>query len=408
MLDSSARVVQQAEQRAGEIGRHSDDATFFLQFGDIVRQKLEHVVDALVTGAGSGPGGAAAFNASKVAALDRLIAIQTGQLQAIRKEALTARDQLAAAFDGLARETASLVGDIAALAQDDDTPSEAGNPSNRLQSLSADILHLRTLHTRSRELGLQSQGTAQRAADASAKLGHHLYEVTALNLELHLQALNAIVKTARLGSVGAPLGVLSAHVHEVSQDSGRSVAEILPLLDRIRECTTSLGDDGQQSGVGTTNGDSALERGLQDIVRLHAQFHETSTTAATLATRQTQSLAEVSTHLDFLAGFDTLLTELIADLGAARVGLAPHLSSISATPAQEAELLVAYTMESEREIHRRILGEPLVVSVTTSATAARDAITTQLATGASDDPTPSPAIESAASPSAAGDNVEFF
>ncbi len=402
MMDSSASVVDQAHQRAETIRRHSEEAAYFIQFGDIVRQKLEHVVDALASGI------KARNNTSQTVALDRLIAIQAGQLDAIRTEVVTARDKLALAFNGLASETAQLVEDIFALAQNKNSGGETPDDSNRLQNLSAEILQLQGLHARGDELGIQSQRMTQRAAEASEKLTEHLGEVNTLNFELRIQALNAIVKTARLGSDGVTLGVLSAHVHEVSHDSGTSVAEILKLLDRLRAGTSLLGEGSQPTVAENETGESALERGLHDFAALHQKFQQTSDEATLLATRQGEILAEASANLDFLAAFDVRVTATLEELQTARTSLKPHLSPGEAGAAPETELLDAYTMESEREIHRRVVGKSELVSVpalpannpadTATATPSANESTHLVTTTLTSD---TPATEN-------NDNVEFF
>lgn len=398
MMDSSASVVEQAERRAGTIRRHSEDAAYFIQFGDIVRQKLEHVVDALATGAKAND------PAAQTGALDQLIAIQAGQLDAIRAEAVTARDKLAFAFNGLACETAKLVEDIFALAQSKNAEGGTLDNSNRLQNLSADILQLQTLHARGYELGGQSQGMTQRAAEASAKLAGHLSEVNTLNFELRIQALNAIVKTARLGADGVTLGVLSAHVHEVSHDSGHSVAEILKLLDSLRAGTSLLGH-GQPTVAGNEAGESALERGLRDIAALHQKFQQTSGEAASLATRQEEILAEASANLDFLSAFDLRMRATLEELQAARTRLKPHLSSRETGSGPDPELSGSYTMESEREIHRRVTGTAELVSAT-----ANNPTEAAMADPSANEPA-SPVIATTVGDTPAthnNDNVEFF
>ncbi|HEY4248908.1 MAG TPA: hypothetical protein VGM64_18940 [Lacunisphaera sp.] len=389
MMDTSAAVVKQAERRAGTIRRHSEDAAYFIQFGDIVRQKLEHVVDALATGA------EANNSIAQTGALDRLIAIQAGQLDAVRAEVVTAREKLAFAFNGLAGETTKLVEDIFALAQSKNVGSGTPEHSNRLQDLSAEILQLQSLHIRGYKLGMQSQGTTQRAAEASEKLAGHLSEVSTLNFELRIQALNAIVKTARLGADGVTLGVLSAHVHEVSHDSGQSVTEILQLLDSLRAGTSLLGQGSQPTVAGNETGESALERGLHNIAALHQKFQQTSEEASSLATRQGEILAEASANLDFLSAFDLRMTATLEALQAARTRLKPHLSSREAGSDPQTELLGAYTMESEREIHRRVTDG--TESIAAIAIPANEPTTLVASTSTGE----TPATEN-------NDNVEFF
>jgi hypothetical protein len=401
MMNSSASVVEQAERRAGTIRRHSEDAAYFIQFGDIVRQKLEHVVDALATGAKSNN------SPAQNAALDRLIAIQAGQLDAIRAEAVTARDKLAFAFNGLACETAKLVEDIFALAESKNGGGGTTENSNRLQNLSAEILQLQGLHARGDELGKQSQGMTQRAAEASAKLAGHLNEVSTLNFELRIQALNAIVKTARLGTDGVTLGVLSAHVHEVSHDSGHSVAEILKLLENLRAGTSQLGH-GQPIVAGNETGESALERGLRDIAGLHQKFQQTADEATSLATRQTEILAEASANLDVLSAFDRRMMAVLETLRAVRTHLKPRVSPREAGSGPDPELSGSYTMESEREIHRRVtLAAKSAAGLVTST---NDQVDPAAADSSANEPTTWVASTSVHDMPAAesNDNVEFF
>ena len=51
LLDQAQAVLAQAQARSSQIGRQADEAVYYLQFGDILRQKLEHVGAALAEGA---------------------------------------------------------------------------------------------------------------------------------------------------------------------------------------------------------------------------------------------------------------------------------------------------------------------------------------------------------------------
>jgi hypothetical protein len=247
----------------------------------------------------------------------------------------------------------------------------------------------------------------QRAAEASAKLAGHLSEVSTLNFELRIQALNAIVKTARLGPDGVTLGVLSAHVHEVSHDSGHSVAAILKLLDSLRAGTSLLGQ-GQPTGAENGAGESALERGLRDIAALHQKFQQTADEATSLAKRQEEILAETSANLDFLSAFDLRMTATLEALQAVRTRLKPNLSSREASSGPDLELPGSYTMESEREIHRRVTGRAEPIAAV--ATPDNDSVGIATINPCANEPTKLVTSTSAcAIPTAeSNDNIEFF
>jgi ferritin-like metal-binding protein YciE len=85
LLDGALVALQQAEEHARQIAGHADEAVYHLQFGDIVRQKFEHIVAALQeAGQRLIIGDRAGKVGDTAEAADRVIAIQVGQLEFAR------------------------------------------------------------------------------------------------------------------------------------------------------------------------------------------------------------------------------------------------------------------------------------------------------------------------------------
>ena len=106
MLSSSLSVLSEAEGHTRAITGFAEDAGYYLQFGDIVRQKLEHVHSALKDAiALHASAGSAAKPASQRAAVGQILVVQSAQLAQVKAEITAAGEKLNATFGGLAEKT---------------------------------------------------------------------------------------------------------------------------------------------------------------------------------------------------------------------------------------------------------------------------------------------------------------
>ena len=347
LLDSSCNALQNAEQRTRQIARHADDAVYHIQFGDIVRQRLEHIVSSLeeasvasCSGVATGPETAS-----------RILDIQIGQLEAMQGEVEETRRQLLEAFDGLGQESGLLAEGIRHL---ESRETGEASDANLFDELKSELVRLEDLQHQGHRLCAQANETSQHAIESASRLSQHLDQVQDINREIHLQALNAIIKTALLGDEGRTLEVLSTHVHTVFQESSGIVQETIRILELVRASAHSTGAG---SGAGAANHD--LQGGLEQIVRVHGEFRGISTNALALVERQNTRLEEVRSRLEFLSGLSAKLDEFNDGLRALRATL-PEAGPVVATDgeAELAPLSRRYTMESERAVHRRVLGLP--------------------------------------------------
>lgn len=356
LLKTSRELLRTIEQRAQAIGTHAASAVYFLQSGDILRQKLEHVAEALETAARQStakpaPSTDANPNPPALAGapLSQLLAVQRAQLEAVSSEALAAHQRLTLAFEGLARETEGLLSDMTTLASVD-------HGAAALQALGADVQQIGTLQHRAEDLAHESSATALRSAELSKALQQHLDEVGNVSRELHLHALNAIIKTAWLGSAGASLGVLSSYVHDLSKESAQSVEEILRSLTEMQQAAAALSgpSDAHETAAAA---DAPLNAALQRIGMLDDDVRHTAVRADELAANQRLQLENASAHLAFLtrlADESRTPIQLLADLRSTLPE--PPRASGDPQAAENAALVGAYTMESERAVHRTVLG----------------------------------------------------
>jgi hypothetical protein len=329
VLTASWTALEEAERDTALIAAHASAAVYHLQFGDIVRQKLEHVAAALEEAAPEHAGD--------------VLPVEAGQLELVGEEIASARRQLDQAFAGLAEDARRLAGTIGRAGGESEDREAGEDP---LEELGAAFAQIEELEHRGSELCAGARATYDRATEAAGRLSQHMAEVEDINRQMHIQALNAIVKTALLGEEGRTLEVLSIHVQRVFGESRELVVESVGMIESLStDANRRPAGDGAPEDTA-----SALRRGLDQLARVRDEFQRAMRAAAAGSERQSAALAQARLSLGFLS-------EMEAEVAALRREVAEvHRSVPGAAPAGVHPVVLAgrYTIESEREVHRRM------------------------------------------------------
>jgi hypothetical protein len=350
LLQSFVTCAGKVAGAVGAVRMEAEELVYFLQVGDILRQKIEHVAEAL--------GGRVTARAS----LASIVRLQLAQIDAVRDEVEEARTKLGRAFAGLGEATSHLVAPILEMVE---LADRSGATGASFAALIADAAALRELGQRSDELGKATARAADEAATVARSIVEQLHEVSETNATMHMMALNAIVNTSRLGSSAAALNVLSVQVHEIASASGVIVAEVAPLVAKLGagERTETVADRPVD--------ESGMTLHLAEIEQLRAAVQDVGAQSGQLARAQRDTLAVSNRDVQFLLG-------LRDRLDAASVALRPLLVELGPTdeaPGEhEAATLTSYTMESERAVHRRILGTAEPVGASSGAPSTGNAL----------------------------------
>lgn len=400
LLDSSADTLVAAESRTRQITRHADDIVFHIQFGDIVRQQLEHIVSSLEDAAAALDSGAPNAQDKTAVILD----IQLAQIDAIAGEVGKTHRELSEGFGGLGEESRLLAESVRHL---DASGADGGRGRDVFSDLKTELARLEDLQGQGQTLCARANESSQQAIASAAGLSRHLDQIQDINREMHLQALNAIIKTALLGDEGRTLEVLSSHVHMVFQESSVLVDQTIQTLGHVH----TLANGTRESAVGgQTDAGADLQHSLSQIGKVNGEFHAVTGIALQLVEKQESRLQEVRERLGFLEALANGLAAFRAEVQPLRQSL-PEPKAESVSDDDLLSLTRRYTMESERIAHRRATGKPEADSMTRST---QPAVATEDNFDFFDDPRPAP--ETATTGPAAkankdsdfGDNIDLF
>lgn len=362
MLDQVLQGLQQAEQHMQTITQQASEAVFYLQFGDIIRQKSEHISAALrAIDANLQP----TINATEVSkwtsAADRVLAVQVGQLELIQTEVIAAQHKLAAAFQNLASAGEQL---HEALNQWEVQSSNQSTEADSLAAFKAEVLRMEELHHQGLQLRHGTQRSKQNAVNASNCLAGHVVKVKTLNADIHLHALNAIVRTSALGPQGATLSVLSTYVDSLYRESRDVAADLVTMFESVLQQTRAQNTEATVTAPEIQ--DVQLHAGINRIESACNNCRTALTSANTLVSQQHESLRNSQALLSFLGQYAAAIAGQIQELKEIRADLAPRLGDENVALPAPTELRDRYTMQSERDIHDSLVKLTAVTSTATT------------------------------------------
>jgi archaellum component FlaC len=352
LMDSSCATLHETESCIQEVSRHAQDAVFHLQFGDIMRQKAEHISDSLQEAAGAlGRGGDRAAAENRAVA-GGIVAVQVSQMESIAREVSEACEKLRASFAGINAGTKHFAESL-------ERGGDAGAEPrlDPLHALLADAEGLERLREEGCGLSQQARGAAKSAMESLGRLGKILDQVKAINHDMHLQALNAIIKTAPLGTGGATLEVLAIEVDRLFLQSNDLVQKIAATLEQILCCARGMLDENPITPGEPVTEEVCLRAALRNIAGAFGQFAATADQVGVLVQTQQEQLTMGRSQLDFLLEIAGTIEAQVRELRQVQKSFMPvHLDPAAIQASALEGLGARYTMASEREIHAKVFG----------------------------------------------------
>jgi methyl-accepting chemotaxis protein len=334
VADANAQIAVRFQGVSGAIG----DVVQALQSHDIVRQQIEHVVEALHR-----VDLPAASDTSRFAT----VRLQAAQLDNSRTTFERSVEQIRNALVRIEANVDEIALDAASLLAPSDAASEASFVSGLEANLAGILKVLESNAGADRLLGETVVAINQRLSEISGTIAG----VQTIGFEMHRIALNATIQAAHLGEDGGAMEIVASSVQGLSREAGTASSTIEDRLCGIRTAAQSL----QKAA---TRGDAAtqiaeLSRSLAGLNSMQQQasegLSETTHKIADLRHQITDAITAFGDQSD-VRGSLMRAVELLHDLSPATAGPA-------ATPAVE-QIAGTYTMQSERDVHNALFDTP--------------------------------------------------
>ena len=208
-----------------------------IQFHDISRQQIEHIVqtlDEIRTFFSKGKSGEYIYDETQGDSLAKayaVLSLQVEQMNQVIKEINSAHKKIKKSFNDIGNEVDVLVDEMMGLSKNTDNSYYEETPFEQLISGLNQLDHILT---QGKDMAGMIDHNLRRSAEIAENLASHLTQMEDISMDLHIKAINALIMSKRLGTEGKTLSVLAEDVTEVSTDSNEFVFDVVDILKAIR------------------------------------------------------------------------------------------------------------------------------------------------------------------------------
>lgn len=390
-FNTADSILGRSHAMSAQVGK----VVMSMQFHDITRQQIEHIVDVLKTletrgrnAAGFSEGGE---NGAMMAEAIVVSELQKAQLVDARDKFVKAVRVIMDNLRGISANIAGIIDEIQKMTGATGTSSD--NFLSNIEAATGQVMD--KIHSGKRAEEEFGEAMTE-LSTAVSTISNLVDDIEEIGEEIELIAINARVKAARTGEEGAPLGVIAEAIWHLSLDATSQKSVISGLLKKVVSATEGLQAAAVKEGPDTDASGTIAElagivEGLRkmkgDVARLVAEIGSDSRNLSELIG---ETISDITVHND--------LEDDIADI----CRMFDEFTVQSRQTVTQAEIEEArrksfeyiegnYTMQRERAIHCSLASNVIPMDSRVK------------------DRAPGPEIfEETAGPGDLGDNVELF
>ncbi|MCP4114313.1 MAG: hypothetical protein GY737_02715 [Desulfobacteraceae bacterium] len=365
LMDTSLSSLRNAGECSGDIANQVSQIVMAIQFHDIVRQQIEHVVMALKDAEKlcvpppRDTGRKVSFTDGVNQAYP-IVRLQNAQIKKAVLEIDEAYRKILTAFETIEFKESELV---ECMERSIIRIADENNAKSPFSVITASLENLSDLMSQANDLNSQVEIAFSEASEATEQLSNHIEDVQKLSLDLHRKALNAIIKSAHLGKMGRTLEVFAKEVARTSDSTNHFTEGVTDIISKIKGLRGGLGNEPshmqEQASQVDTSKELTLDQSKRAISNAYHVFLKNSSTTSKLSQKLEASIADVKSELSFMPDFSARMTLLLNRSEALLEQLSRwKKEDHQKTATSVIEASQRYTMESERAVHASLIEEP--------------------------------------------------
>ena len=187
-----------------------------------------------------------------------------------------------------------------------------------------------------------------------AQMDDHIDKVREINFDIHLKALNAVVKSMRMGTTGKSIEALVIEMKELAERSNATIETSVNVMGKITSASDQMDDKGRHQNADEKTAEGQLGVCVTNFHDGFTTFKQKSGEALDIGRDIQEKTTATRKNLDF---FDRLLSVFryhLTDLEQMIKMLQPYAEDVQDDwKDEEQNILDRYTMKREREAHQR-------------------------------------------------------
>ncbi|HWC95507.1 MAG TPA: hypothetical protein VG456_02125 [Candidatus Sulfopaludibacter sp.] len=328
--DASLRQASAYQQLSDAI----DGLVANLQFHDITRQQIEHVIETLD------------LLRSETAPPRSVVVLQASQLRNSSQIFSTAARSIEQNLENIGVRLGELASNSRSLLGE-----SAGDHDSFFLRMEESFTAILQAMSACAEAQAEVRATPAHVSALMDRMRSAIEDIRALEIRIERTALNASIRAVHLGPAGAPLAVIAEAMQRLVAESSSKTEEAGQTLAALVQSAAALCGD-----------DSLTRAAAEDDARMRAAVAEMQTAAEISYSRVTAIVALGERLAEDIAGLRGSFTH--ADVCAAGIDraaeeletIAAELPDVEPVGAPENSSLASrYTMQIERDIHDRVM-----------------------------------------------------
>jgi len=349
-------------QTSTEISRCIAEVVSSVQFHDITHQQIEHVNHNLDSFYAEMARGQRADSTVNLSTLECVVAegcrLQAEQLEHSRGELCSAVRRIIGSLHELADAVLAMVEDTQALAG-----STRAHGSTFFSAVEPAISAVASILMENLDTAARSSQAVHEVIGASVNMVRLVDEIERFGAEMKVLALNASIESVHVRDGGSALGVIADSIQELAHEALLQTESLSAGLKEITTCAESLADIGRgdisQEGEKVSNLQADSDFMLQN---LRAANHEVCTLLEKMDADSGKLAGDIVETAEMIHVHDE--AEKILNRAASVLFEVAGNFSTSADDWQQVrhiplfqQMQRRYSMQSERKIHRQVLGD---------------------------------------------------
>jgi hypothetical protein len=365
VMSLSHQVLRESEIHSKKISELVGEVVMAIQFHDIARQQIDHVIEALqdiknqigeIGESGEVLPVNPEENSNLLGQAHSILSLQVLQIQQVATEVDAVYEKILTAFEEIAYEIESIVNGLGRLERGNVAVSQEHSAFNLLLS---GFGNLEATMANGEELERQIDESMKRTSESASSLSKNLNMIEDLSMQFHIKSINALVMSKRLGKSGVTLAVLAEYVTEGAKKSDSFALKVVEILRSLQAAADDLnrlslktdkgpGDEGQS--------DRYFAGGISFISEIYNRFLKNAEETHQYSMALRKKISGIGLGLSFLNNMKSDLEKCLNRMREVLETLGPFSSLNQNITCDLSKLKDRYTMQLERGIHQKAFG----------------------------------------------------
>ncbi len=362
LLAISARALKEVGERSEEISERIGEVVVAIQFQDITKQQLEHVIHAIKDMENLGKektldaddeGGAE----DELRHIHSVLEIESAQVRQVIQEISEAHENILTSFGEIGKEIESLVKGTTHIWSETNMEKRENNP---FEAFISGYSNLDNVFKHGHDLARNIEEAMAQSSGTVSLLSQYIGQIEDISSDLHIKAINAIIMSSRLGQGGSAFGILAQDVTEISKESNQFATEVVAILKSISEQARTLsclssGKSGDKNGDIQGDEEDGILSVIDQISEAYRDFREDSSRAHEYSRALKERILRVESGLSFLEELVEKLNKGLKGLENITQLLGPVKTQGNGSEGNLDHISNRYTMKIERDIHYKTM-----------------------------------------------------